>query len=132
MSKISDDNKIAAVAFLNALTRWDWRTTESMMTEDATYWIAGTTAVSGQTNSRQEYIDQASKLFSLMTEPMSLEFGLVTAEDDRVALEMRSHLNLPDGRLYKNEYHILFRFRDGKVASVREYMDTQHVGDVFG
>lgn len=132
MSKVSDNNKKAAVAFLDALTNWDWPTTESMMTEDATYWIAGNTAVSGQTNSRKEYISQASKLFSSMTEPMKLEFGQITAEDDRVALEMRSRLNLPDGRLYQNEYHILLTFRDGKVAGVREYMDTQHVGDVFG
>ncbi|ARR57760.1 hypothetical protein HY78_30125 (plasmid) [Rhizorhabdus wittichii DC-6] len=126
------DNKQVAIAFLDALTHWDWDKTSSLMTEDATYWIAGNTSVSGQTNSRQEYIDQARRLFAPMKEPMALDFGDITAEDDRVALEMWSTLNFPDGRTYRNRYHILFTVREGKIASVREYMDTQHVYELFG
>jgi ketosteroid isomerase-like protein len=132
MSATLMDNKRTAIAFMDALTHWDWVTTESMMTEDAIYWIAGSTAVSGQTNSRQEYISQAKRLFGAMTEVMAVDYGDITAEDDRVALEMRSRLTLPDGRIYQNHYHILFTVRDGRIASVREFMDTQHVGELFG
>ena len=132
MANLLEDNKKTVIAFMTALTHWDWATTGSLMTDDATYWIAGSTAVSGETHSRQEYIDQASRLFASMTEPMAVNYGVMTAEDNRVALEMSSQLPLPDGRLYRNEYHILFTLRDGRIASVREYMDTQHVGELFG
>jgi hypothetical protein len=50
----------------------------------------------------------------------------MTAEDDRVAVELTGHGELQNGRVYQNEYHILMVFRDGKIATVREYLDTQH------
>jgi len=35
------------------------------------------------------------------------------------------------GAVYRNEYHFLFRWRDGKLAELREYMDTELVTDVL-
>jgi ketosteroid isomerase-like protein len=29
--------------------------------------------------------------------------------------------------MYNNQYHIRMRFRGGKIAEAREYLDTQHV-----
>ena len=29
------------------------------------------------------------------------------------------------------EYHMLLKFREGKITSVREYLDTQHANDVW-
>ena len=49
------------------------------------------------------------------------------AEGDRVALEIESHGELENGRVYQNEYHTLVTVRDGKIREVREYLDTQHV-----
>jgi hypothetical protein len=51
--------------------------------------------------------------------------GLV-AEGDRVAAEVESHGELRNGRVYEQQYHFLLTFRAGKVAAVREYLDTQH------
>jgi ketosteroid isomerase-like protein len=53
------------------------------------------------------------------------------AEGDRVALEVVSAGNLKNGRQYRQEYHMLLTFRDGKIMSVREYLDTQHANDVW-
>ncbi len=36
-----------------------------------------------------------------------------------------------DGRPYRNDNHFLFWFRDGKIASVREYMDTLHAKEIL-
>ncbi len=53
------------------------------------------------------------------------------AEGDQVALEVVSAGDLKNGRQYRQEYHMLMKFRDGKIASVREYLDTQHANDVW-
>ena len=49
------------------------------------------------------------------------------AEGDKVAIELVGRGELKNGRVYNNEYHLLMTIRDGKVARVREYLDTQHV-----
>jgi ketosteroid isomerase-like protein len=33
--------------------------------------------------------------------------------------------------VYDNRYHFLMIVRGGRVVSVREYMDSEHVADVF-
>ncbi len=48
-----------------------------------------------------------------------------------VAVEVESFGNLKNGRFYRQEYHMLMEFRDGKIAAVREYLDTQHANDVW-
>ena len=54
-----------------------------------------------------------------------------TAEGDRVALEMESYGEKADGKVYNNHYHFLVTVSDGKITSLREYMDTYHVKLVF-
>ena len=53
------------------------------------------------------------------------------AEGDRVALEVTSSGDLKNGRRYRQEYHFLIEFRDGRICAVREYLDTQHAHDVW-
>ena len=52
-------------------------------------------------------------------------------ESNFVALEVESSGDLKNGRFYRQEYHMLMQFRDGKIATVREYLDTQHASDVW-
>jgi uncharacterized protein len=53
------------------------------------------------------------------------------AEGNKVAVEAKGYAELLDGRVYDCQYHFLITIRDGKVADVREYMDTQHAKDIF-
>ena len=53
------------------------------------------------------------------------------AEGDRVAVEVESKGDLTNGRQYRQQYHFLITVRDGKIASVREYLDTQHAFEVW-
>jgi len=52
-------------------------------------------------------------------------------EGDRVSAEVVSHGVLANGRVYDNEYHMLITLRDGRIAAVKEYYDTQHVWDTW-
>ncbi len=45
----------------------------------------------------------------------------LTAEGDRVAVEVTSRGELPDGQTYGNRYHNLFVLKDSKIAFFREY-----------
>jgi ketosteroid isomerase-like protein len=55
----------------------------------------------------------------------------ITAEGDKVAVEYESDTPLTSGKRYQNTYHNLFVFRDGKLASGREYYDTAYVRDTL-
>ena len=61
----------------------------------------------------------------------TIEVTGVTAEGERVAIEGTGRGRLRNGRDYDNSYHFLMIVRDGRVLSVREYMDSAHVADVF-
>lgn len=49
------------------------------------------------------------------------------ADGDRVASEVESSGDLRNGRRYHQHNHFLLDFRDGKIASVHEYLDTTRV-----
>lgn len=53
------------------------------------------------------------------------------AEGDKVAVEAEGFAELLNGGCYRPQYHFLVTVRDGKIAEVREYMDTQHAKDTF-
>ena len=54
-----------------------------------------------------------------------------TTEGDRVALEMESYGKLHNGKVYNNLYHFLITVSDGKITSLKEYMDTYHAKSIF-
>jgi ketosteroid isomerase-like protein len=48
-----------------------------------------------------------------------------------VAVEAESQGEHVSGKLYTNQYHFLFEFRDGLVVCLKEYMDTERVTDIL-
>lgn len=58
---------------------------------------------------------------------MRMEIHGLTAEEDRVAAEAEAWATWSNGKPYHNQYHFLFRFHDGLICEVREYMDTLQV-----
>jgi ketosteroid isomerase-like protein len=64
---------------------------------------------------------------------VSLEVTGLIAEDDQVVLQWTSRARTRGGRPYENECIGVFTIRDGRIQSVREYMDTRYAGEVaFG
>jgi ketosteroid isomerase-like protein len=105
----------------------------SLMTDDVVWRIPGKpelTAVSGAYDKAR-----IGRLFNRMQS--ALESGLKMtvvgsiAEGDQVAVEVESSGDLKNGRKYRQQYHFLITMRDGKIASVREYLDTHHAFDVW-
>jgi len=104
-----------------------------LMADDLSFWIAGKPG--GNPSAGAHTKEEMAGIFRSMTK--RLKGGLrmtvkhVTAEGERVALEVESYGELLNGRVYNQEYHALMSIRDGQIATVREYMDTLHVHDVW-
>jgi uncharacterized protein len=49
-----------------------------------------------------------------------------------VLLETHGTGHLKDGRPYDNRYAWAFEVRDGKVAEIREYLDSHYIARLFG
>ena len=124
-----EENKRIVSEWFARLDEGDLSGALDMLTEDATWWIAG--GVEGTPGSGEHTKEQVRRLLSNMGR--QLKDGLrmtvhgLTAEADRVAAEVTSRGELRNGKVYTNEYHFALTLRDGKITRVREYMDTKHV-----
>ncbi len=116
--------------FLRLFSSGDVEQTMAMMTEDATWWVAGTMPISG-TYDKAAFTRLLSGVLDACTGPIQITPKHYTIQGDRVALEAESYTQTRNGRTYNNLYHFLIRVRDGKVASVREYLDTMHANSVL-
>lgn len=127
-------NKELVSDFFSNFGRNDVPRAVSMMTDDFTWWIVGKPElfpICGE-KSKAEMTQLLHGLMSATTEGLKVEPVTLTAEDDRVAVEAVSYGKVKNGKVYNNGYHFLVRVRDGKIASVREYLDTMHTNDVLG
>lgn len=104
------------------------------MSEDATWWILGKPHLfaGAGTKSKDDMARIWRGLFSSMKDGLEMTVIGMVAEGDKVAVEIGSHADLTDGRVYENQYHMLFTVRRGKIAEVKEYADTLLIADMFG
>ena len=129
----TDENKAVAFSFFERFTASDIEGALDTMTDDATWWIPGKKERSPSAGLYSK--DKIARLFHRMVNALKcgLKMTVVSciAEADHVALEVISAGDLKNGRQYRQEYHMLLKFREGKIVSVREYLDTQHANDVW-
>jgi uncharacterized protein len=55
-----------------------------------------------------------------------LTIQTITAEDDRVHLELVGKAKTANGRDYNNRYHWFLQVRDGKIRAFRDYFDSDY------
>jgi ketosteroid isomerase-like protein len=104
------------------------------MSDGATWWIIGKPHLfpGAGTKSRADMERIWGNLFRQMQNGLEMTVIGMVAEGDKVAVEVRSHADLIDGRVYENQYHMLFTLRQGKIVEVREYADTLLIVHLFG
>ena len=127
------DNRGIAESFYRRFDANDIAGALDLMAEDLRFWIAGKPDAipSAGEHGKQEMAAIFRRMTRRLKDGLRMRVKQVTAEGERVALEVESYGELLDGRVYNQEYHALMTIRDGKIATVREYMDTQHVHDVW-
>jgi uncharacterized protein len=120
-----------AKRFLDALGRGDTEEMKGLTADDLTWWIMPGNRFSG-THEKQQYLAAIPGLFVDAAGPLKMEYCEITGEEDRLAIVARGDLPMKDGRHYRNNYHFLFQFRDGKIASGQEFTDSLHINEIFG
>jgi ketosteroid isomerase-like protein len=126
-------NKRTAEEFFARFTASDLDGALALMTDDATWWIPGKPEAMPTAGLYPK--DRIARLFHTMLGRLRTGLKMTVvgaiAEGDRAAVEVRSEGDLTNDRKYRQEYHMLMMFRDGKIYAVREYLDTQHAYDVW-
>lgn len=124
------ENKKVVVTFWEAFSRSDIEGAIDLLTDDVSWWVSGKTNISG-TYDKAGLRELFTSVVGGTKSGIRIIPKLMTAEANRVAMEATSEGETMDGRFYQNEYHFLHVVREGKLAEVREYMDPEHVRDVF-
>jgi hypothetical protein len=108
-------------AFLNA------------MADDVRFTIIGTSKYSGTFNGKQEMINKLLAPLNAQVEGgMIITPENLIADGDFVAMQARGKALSKNGQRYDNTYCHVFRFANGKVQEVTEYLDTELVTAAFG
>jgi len=125
-------NKEVVSDFLATFSRGDVAGVLERMADDATWWVSGTIDGMSGTYEKETFGGLLQGVKSLYKGgAMKFEPRSMVAESSFVAVEATSYAELNNGRIYSNQYHLLFELRDGKVLRVKEYMDTQHAHAIF-
>lgn len=100
-----------------------------LLADDVSWWIAGKPGAQPACGEHDKVwmAGLFGRMVSQFDGPTQMTVRGLIAEGDKVAVEVVGDGKLRDGRCYQNEYHLLLTIRDGEIAAVREYLDTQHV-----
>jgi uncharacterized protein len=129
----TEDNKRSAVELFARFSGSDIPGVLDLMTDDVTWRVPGKPELSPVAGIYNK--DRLKRLFGRMLAQLEGRLQMTVlcllAEGNDVAVEVESQGDLRNGRKYRQQYHFLITFRDGKIASVREYLDTHHAFDVW-
>jgi ketosteroid isomerase-like protein len=120
--------------YLDALVAGDIETIRDCFAEDATWTIYGDLPIAGPWHGRDRIVDDfLGAVGGSLFEPgsQSFEFPTLIAEGDTVALEWRVRARSRRGGDYDNAYCGIFVVRNGRIAVVREYLDSGYAASVL-
>jgi ketosteroid isomerase-like protein len=123
-------NKKVARQFIDGITAGDVDAMMNCLHEDGSVETMGTTLISG-VNSKKTVRALAAHVQDAFPKGIKMTVHNLIGENDTVAVEAESMAMHSSGKTYNNKYHFLFRFRDGKIIYLKEYLDTEHVTDVL-
>jgi len=127
------ENKQLVIDFYEAGARGDMDRCFALLADDVTWTNIGSTRFSGTFTGRQALAEGLlGPLFGQLKAGIATRIDRLTAEDDIVVAQTTGSAETKDGVAYNNTYCQVMRIRDGRIAEVREYMDTALVDSVFG
>jgi len=127
---IEHDNKKRVDAFFEAMNKADSKAIVAAYADDGYVHTMGHTLISGKYG-KQQIAEFASGVLQAFPQGITFTITGITAEGERVAVEAVCDGVHASGKRYQNEYHFLFIFRDGKLVTLKEYMDTELATDIL-
>jgi DNA-binding winged helix-turn-helix (wHTH) protein/ketosteroid isomerase-like protein len=125
-----ETNKQLVLSFFEKLSAGKINAALALLGDTATWWVAGRP-------DRFEWAGATAKeQFAEMLKAVAMPKGMrvtpkgITAEGDRVALEVETRSEMVGGKSDANVFHYLCEVRGGKLQTVREYFDTIQAKEV--
>ena len=111
----------------------NWQPFLDALAEDAQWTVIGGTGWSKTYRSKPQILsDLFAPLRRVLAPPRKSHALYMIAEGNMVAVQGHGENTTRDGRRYDNTYCWIFAFRDGQVAVVTEYADTELMRAVLG
>lgn len=126
MTTTPQGNKDVVAKFFAEISAGHIESAFSLVSDQVRWWVPGELPFSG-TKSKAEYLKVVAAIQGGFPTGFTLVPGQMTAEDDRVAVEVQSSGKHISGKTYRNTYHFLITLENGRFVEVREHMDTQHL-----
>lgn len=124
----AERNKAILTGIFGALATGDGQPFVAAMADDFTWIMEGTTAWSGTFRGKAEVQEKVLKpLFGQFATPYVNRAERMIAEGDTVVVLCRGDVTTRTGKRYDNSYCYVIRMRDGQMAELREYFDTELV-----
>jgi hypothetical protein len=106
-------------------------TVAEMMADDVTWWVPQSSELGGTHRGKAAVLALMGKGVDLYQLPLRVEIEEMVAERDQVCVQLVVEAKTAAGLPYRNDYHFAFRIRGGKLAAVREYVDTKYAQELL-
>lgn len=127
------ENKQVVRSFYDAAARGDMDACFALLADDVKWTNIGTTRFSGTYTGKPALLEQLlGPLFAQLKAGIATTIENLTAEADIVVAQTTGVAETHEGVPYNNSYCQVIRIRDGKIAEVKEYFDTELTSSVFG
>ena len=120
------DNKDIVTGFFQQVTNSNMQKAFELLDDNVIWWIPGSLPFSGS-KTKEQYFQVVSAIQKGFPTGFSIVVTSLIAEGNKVAAEAESSGRHVNGKDYNNKYHFLFEIANGKIISVKEYMDTLHL-----
>jgi ketosteroid isomerase-like protein len=132
-ASVSEANKQVVLKGYAALKAGDVNSYFDSMTEDVTITYFGNHLFTGTYRGKADIMaNYVPLLLARLDGPIKISVTNAIAEGDQVFVEAQGESRTKDGLSYNNLYGIVLKLRSGKIAAIREYMDTELVKNIFG
>lgn len=131
MNDIANNKKLAR-QYLEGISKGEVDAVVDLFADDGAIIVESKTMLPPEVRGKDAIRGLVSMLPQMFPETgLKIIIDDVTAEDNRVAVRAHSDAKHVSGKMYKNRYHFLLYFRDGKITSSHEYLDSLYLTDVL-
>ena len=126
-------NKEIMTALYAEIAKGNGRPYIDALADDVTFRAIGSNSWSVKIKGKEELVREVyARVRDRMEAPLKSHATRILADGDFVVVQARGDNTLKDGRRYANDYCMVFRFQNGRILEIEEYLDTELVTEVLG
>ena len=119
-------NKMLAQQAAQALGRLEVDKFLELLADDVSFETPVRNEVFGGKKTKDQLRKELTMMKALLPNGVTLAVQTITAEDDRVHLELTGTAKTAQGKEYNNRYHWFIQVREGKISTFRDYFDSEY------